>query len=246
MFSIIIPAKNESKNIENTINSIAEHFNNKDFSYEILIIDDWSTDDTAQKVTALEKNDHAHIPVRLIKNTHSKGIGNAIKKGLEEFSGDFVIITMADLSDDPQDMAAYAEIMNEGTYDCCFGDRWSNPNLISDYPKHKLLLNRLANWFIRTLFHLHYKDITNAFKCYSRTTIDGIKPILSHHFNITVELPLKAITRGYSYAVIPTKWRGRKTGVSRLKIQEMGSRYLFIVLYIFLEKTLCKKDYQKR
>lgn len=74
-------------------------------------------------------------------------------------------------------------------------------------------------------------------------TIRGIQPIISHHFNITVELPLKAIIRGYSFTTIPITWENRKHGMSKLKIKEMGSRYLFIILYLWLEKYLSKGDY---
>ena len=71
-------------------------------------------------------------------------------------------------------------------------------------------------------------------------------PLLSKHFNLTVELPLKAIVRGYTYAVVPINWYNRTTGVSKLKIKEMGSRYLFIVLYVWLEKLLSRGDYVKK
>jgi dolichol-phosphate mannosyltransferase len=107
-------------------------------------------------------------------------------------------------------------------------------------------LNRLANWFIKVLFRLNFNDVTNAFKCYRRNVIEGLQPILACHFNLTVELPLKAIVRGYSYAVVPINWYGRQQGVSKLKIKEMGSRYLFIVLYVLLESLLSRGDYRRR
>jgi dolichol-phosphate mannosyltransferase len=75
--------------------------------------------------------------------------------------------------------------------------------------------------------------------------IDGCRPLLSPHFNLTVEIPLKAIVRGYSYAVLPISWRNRKRGQSSLRIEEMGSRYLYIVLNVWLEKLLTKGDYRR-
>jgi hypothetical protein len=116
---------------------------------------------------------------------------------------------------------------------------------VVDYPWLKFVLNRLANWFIKILFGFSLNDTTNAFKCYRRTAIDGARPFLSPHFNLTVELPLKAIARGYSYATIPISWRNRSHGVAKLKIEEMGSRYLFIVLNIWLERMLTKGDYHR-
>ena len=106
------------------------------------------------------------------------------------------------------------------------------------------MLNRLGNWFIQLLFRISCDDISNAFKMYRRSVIAGIQPLLAQHFNLTVELPLKSIVRGYRYAVVPNSWINRTRGASKFKIKEMGSRYFFIVLYCFLEKSLGKGDLQ--
>src|ERR1035438_5116330 len=95
------------------------------------------------------------------------------------------------------------------------------------------------------LFGLNFNDITNAFKCYRREVIAGIQPLISPHFNLTVEMPLKALVRGYSYAVVPITWTSRAAGVSKLKLKEMGSRYLFIGLYLWLGKHLARGDYHR-
>jgi dolichol-phosphate mannosyltransferase len=98
---------------------------------------------------------------------------------------------------------------------------------------------------IRLLFHHGYNDTTNAFKAYRREVIDNIQPLLSNHFNLTVEMPLKAIVRGHSYAIVPVSWANRAHGDSKLGLQEMGSRYLFIALYVFLEHHLSRGDYHR-
>ncbi len=134
----------------------------------------------------------------------------------------------------------------EAGAECVFGSRFMKGGKIIDYPIHKLIMNRMANWFIRTIFMHGLNDTTNAFKCYRREVIEGCQPFLSVHFNLTVELPLKAMIRGYKYDIIPITWTNRQSGVSKLKIREMGSRYLFVVLYCFLERMLCGKDYQRR
>lgn len=242
-FSVLIPCRNEEKNIRATIESIEHELDAKHIHYEILVVNDGSTDNTEQVLLEIIKRDKK---VRVVNNTSPHGIGNAIKKGLEAYQGDSVIIAMADASDDPKDMIKYIQEMENNQLDCCFGSRWIKGARVEGYPVHKLILNRLANWFIKILFQIPYNDVTNAFKCYSRNAIEGIKPILSHHFNVTVEMPLKVIVRGYSYKVVPTHWRQRKVGISSLKIKEMGSRYLFIVLYLWLEKLLAKGDYSKK
>ena len=136
-------------------------------------------------------------------------------------------------------------IPHEG-WDAVFGSRFLKGGGVIDYPAIKLFLTRLANLFIRILFGISLNDTTNAFKAYRRTVIEGCKPLLSAHFNLTVEMPLKAVIRGYSWTVIPISWRNRRSGVAKLKIQEMGSRYLFICLYPWLEKYLSRGDYRSK
>jgi dolichol-phosphate mannosyltransferase len=178
-------------------------------------------------------------------NHGPNGFGYAIRYGLERFSGDCVAVMMSDLSDDPADLVVFYRKMVAENLDCVFGSRFIKGGATYDYPKHKYLINRFANTLIRILVGVKYNDSTNAFKMYRKHTIDGLKPFLSAHFNLTIELPLKAITRGYSWAVVPNSWRNRKAGESNLKIKEMGSRYLFILLYVLIEKYLSRNDYKK-
>lgn len=239
--SVIIPARNEAENLPLTLERIGQAFQDNGRDYEIIVVDDGSTDNTDQVIEQLSRKDER---IRLLRNQPPNGLGSAIKRGLDHYAGDYIMFMMADLSDNPADMLKYVEQLDKG-YDCCFGNRWVQSAKVKGYPTLKLILNRIVNIGISLLFGIRYTDITNGFKCYTRETIEGIKPVLSRHFNITVELPLKAIVRGYSYAVVKTDWCERKKGVSKLKIQEMGSRYTFIIIYVFLEKLLCGSDYKK-
>jgi dolichol-phosphate mannosyltransferase len=240
--SIVIPAHNEDEGIRPTVHKLAATLEAERIPYEILIVNDHSTDRTESVLTELAGD----LPnLRYVNNLKPGGFGYAVRTGLDEFAGDAVCIVMADASDDPKDVVAYYRKLEEG-YECVFGSRFRRGSRVVDYPFHKLLINRLANRFVKSLFRLRLNDTTNAFKCYRREVIEGVQPMLSTHFNITVELPLKAITRGYTYAVVPINWYNRTTGVSKLKIKEMGSRYLFIVLYVWLEKKLSRGDYLRR
>ncbi len=239
--TVLIPARNEEKNIGSTVAGISEAFQRAGKDVEILVVDDGSRDGTGRVVGELGAGDPR---IRVVRNEAPHGIGNAIRFGLEHFTGDWVIIAMADASDDPSNMLDYVREMELGA-DCCFGTRWCRAARVVQYPLHKLLLNRAVNTVIELMFGLRYNDTTNAFKCYSRQAIQGIQPIISHHFNITVELPLKAIVRGFSYSVVPTHWYNRTHGISSLKIEEMGSRYLFIILYVWLEKFFSRGDYRR-
>jgi dolichol-phosphate mannosyltransferase len=238
MLSVIIPARNEEGHIANTVQNLAVALRQAGIVYEILVIDDDSSDGTERILATLS----AHTGVRYINNPPPNGFGLAVRRGLAEFRGEAVAIVMADGSDDPADVIAFYRKL-EGGYDCVFGSRFVRGAHVTDYPKFKLVLNRLANLMIRTLFLVRYNDVTNAFKVYKRSAIAGIQPLLSHHFNLTVELPLKCIIRGYRYTVLPNSWKSRKQGVSNLRIKEMGSRYLFIILYCWLERALSRGDY---
>jgi dolichol-phosphate mannosyltransferase len=152
---------------------------------------------------------------------------------------------MADESDDCRDVVRYWQQLNEG-WDCVFGSRFLKGGGVIDYPKVKWALNRAANLFLKTLFAVRLNDTTNAFKAYRREVIEGCKPLISPHFNLTVELPLKAIVRGFSWTMIPITWRNRRIGQPKFAIREMGSRYLFICLYVWLEKYFSRGDYRKQ
>ncbi|MDA1314777.1 MAG: glycosyltransferase family 2 protein [Acidobacteria bacterium] len=240
--SVVIPARDEEGSIAGTVTSLREVLEREQIAHELIVVDDGSTDATARVVTNLAAEAPA---IRLVVNPGPHGFGWTVRRGLDTFTGDAVAIFMADASDDPQDLVRYFRKIEEG-YECVFGSRFIRGSQIRDYPAHKLLLNRLANSFVRLLFWIPFNDVTNAFKCYRREVIEGTRPLLSHHFNLTVELPLKAIVRGYSYAVIPISWTNRASGMSKLKIKEMDSRYLFIVLYLWLEKMLSRGDYHRR
>jgi dolichol-phosphate mannosyltransferase len=185
------------------------------------------------------------VRVRCIRNDGAHGFGHAVRKGLAVFTGDAVAIVMADGSDDPRDIVLYYRVLEAG-YDCAFGSRFMPGAVVRDYPPVKRIINRVVNAGIRLIFQHGYNDTTNAFKAYRREVIEQLDPLISPHFNLTVEMPLKAITRGFSYAIVPTSWTNRAAGESKLQLQEMGSRYLFIVLYVFLEYHLTRGDYRRR
>ena len=239
MLSVVIPAHNEEGDIAETVQNLTAALGKAGISYEIVVINDNSSDGTERILAALSA---AGIGVRYINNPPPNGFGFAVRRGLAEFRGEAVAIVMADGSDNPADVVAFYRKLESG-YDCIFGSRFVRGGRVIDYPKFKLVLNRLANLIIRTLFVIRYNDVTNAFKVYRRSAIAGIQPLLSHHFNLTVELPLKCIIRGYRYAVLPNSWKARKRGASKLRIKEMSSRYLFIILYCWLERVLSRGDY---
>ncbi len=241
LLSIVIPARDEEGCICNTVEHLDLELRLHNIPHEIIVVDDGSSDQTWPLLTGLQEK----LPqFRPIQNMGQHGFGRAIIRGLDVAKGDAVVIMMADESDDCRDAARYWQKLNEG-YDCVFGSRFVKGGGTIDYPPLKWLLNRLANAFIGFIFRLKLNDTTNAFKAYRRTVIDGCRPLIAPHFNLTIELPLKAIVRGYTWTIIPITWRNRRTGVAKLKIREMGSRYFFICMYVWLEKYFSRGDYEK-
>lgn len=242
LLSVVIPARNEERSIYSTVEHLHLELSLHNVPHEIVVVDDGSTDRTWELLQALEKR----LPeLKPAQNAGLFGFGRAITCGLEHMTGDAVVIMMADESDDCRDVVRYWEELQKG-YDCVFGSRFVKGGGVIDYPWTKLIINRLANTFLQFLFRIKLNDTTNAFKAYRREVIEGCRPLVAPHFNLTVELPLKALVRGYSWISIPITWRNRRTGVAKFQIKEMGSRYLFICLYIWLEKYLSRGDYKKR
>ncbi len=240
--SVVIPAYNEEGSILETVTTLYETLKRENIEHEIVVINDKSDDNTLQILSSMKTS----VPtLAYYTNEGPNGFGFAIRYGLENFSGDCVAIMMADLSDDPSDLVKFYLKMLEGNYDCVFGNRWGKGGKVVDYPQPKLFLNRMINRLISWSIGIKYKDLTNAFKLYKKETINGLKPFLAPHFNLTLELPLKAIVRNYTYTYVPNSWKNRKSGKSKLKIKEMGSRYFFIYLYCVIEKFFSRGDYKK-
>jgi dolichol-phosphate mannosyltransferase len=242
ILSIVIPAYNEEGSIEETLNTLYAKLKDEKIDHEIIVINDNSKDNTLEIITKIQ----LAIPTLVVYTNYGpNGFGYAIRYGLDRFQGDCVAIMMADLSDDPSDLILFYRRLCIGDVDCVFGSRFIKGGKLVDYPFIKLVINRIANFIIQITIGIKYNDATNAFKLYKRNVIKGISPLISPHFNLTIELSLKSIIRGYTYDVIPNKWYNRKEGVSKLKIKEMGSRYFFILVYCFVEKYFSRGDYKK-
>ena len=239
--SVVIPARDEEGSLSSTLEHLSAALRGRSIPHEIVVVDDGSADGTWDLLHRLRATTPELVPVR---NEGPHGFGRAVIRGLDAMTGDAAVVMMADESDSPADAVLYWETLNEG-WDCVFGSRFVAGGRTTGYPRFKLALNRAVNGFIKVLFRIPLNDTTNAFKAYRREAIEGCRPLIAPHFNLTVELPLKAIVRGYSWTVVPISWRNRRAGVAKLKLKEMGSRYLFIILYVWLEKYFSRGDYRR-
>ena len=232
MLSIVVPVRNESENLKGVFDYFSENL--KDISYEVLIINDFSKDDTLKKSKELSSK----LENFKIFDNKKKGLGGAINLGILESSGDNIAIMMADQSDDINDLIKYNNIIKSENYDAVLGSRFLKESKINDYPIQKLILNRIFNFFVKIIFWNSYNDYTNAFKIYKKKALLEIMPLISESFNIFLEIPLKIISRNYRYKIVSINWMGRKKGESKFKIKELGSKYLFTLIYCFIEKSL--------
>jgi len=242
LLSVVIPARNEEGCIAATVEHLHLELRLQRIPHEIVVVDDGSTDTTWSLLQDIQSRIAECKPVQNRPGEH--GFGRAITYGFTCSTGDAVVVMMADESDDVREVVTYWKKLNEG-WDCVFGSRFIKGGGVIDYPRLKLFMNRLVNFGIHVIFRIPLNDTTNAFKAYRRTVIQGCEPIIAPHFNLTVELPLKAIVRGYSWTVVPITWRNRRFGEAKLKLREMGSRYFFICAYVWLEKYFSRGDYKK-
>ena len=233
--SIIIPCHDEENVISNTLAQISDSL--KNIKYEIVLINDFSSDQTYNKFIELSQ-----IYKNLIyKNNIQQGLGGAIITGINASNFEYVCIFMADMSDSMEDLKKYYSLIQLKKLDAVFGSRFIKGSKIINYPKTKLILNRIFNYITKFLFLSDYNDFTNAFKIYKKETLLKLFPIVSENFNVFLELPLKIISRGYSYEIISINWTNRKKGLSKFNTKELTSKYIFTLIYCFLEKNLLKK-----
>ncbi len=234
--SIIIPCKNEEDLIYKNLYKINNKIKKSIKKYQIIIINDFSEDNTLQITKKFAKN----FKNIIVKNNKIKGLGGAINLGIKVSTNKFVCIMMADLSDSPRDLINYYNIISTNKLDAVFGSRFIKGSNLVDYPFRKLIYNRIFNYFVKIFFLSDYNDFTNAFKIYKKQTLRQIGPFISENFNIFLELPLKIIIRKKSYKIIPISWKNRKKGVSKFKVKELSSKYFFTFLNCFIEKILIR------
>jgi dolichol-phosphate mannosyltransferase len=238
LYSIVIPAYNESKNIVETVPRLALALRNEEIPFELVIVNDNSIDDTGEIVGQLQ---HDYPEINLVSNPMPGGFGRAIRCGLENIQGDVVAIVMADLSDSPDDVVRCYRTIEEG-WDCVFGSRFTSGSSVSNYPFVKLVIQRVVNNAIRIMFMTTLNDMTNAFKVYRRHVINDVSPLRAAHFNITIELSLSTLIRNYAIKQIPISWEGRTWGQSNLRLRAMGRRYLATLMKLWFERWLIVDD----
>ena len=235
MLSILIPLRDEFDNLDNIVGKFDQNL--QSINYEVIFVNDFSSDNTLQKAKTISSKKKNYK----VYDNQKKGLGGALNLGIEKTQGEYTCIMMADLSDDIDDLKVYYKKISQNEHDAIFGSRFMRSSKVKDYPLNKLILNRIFNFFVKVLFLNKYNDFTNAFKIYRSDILKSFIPLISESFNIFLEMPLKIISRGYKYEIIPINWYNRKKGKAKFNIKELRSKYLFTLIYCFIEKTLLSK-----
>ncbi len=235
MLSILIPLRDESDNLDNIVGRFDQDL--QSINYEVIFVNDFSSDNTLQKAKTISSKKKNYK----VYDNQKKGLGGALNLGIEKAQGEYTCIMMADLSDDIDDLKVYYKKISQNEHDAIFGSRFMRSSKVKDYPLNKLILNRIFNFFVKVLFLNKYNDFTNAFKIYRSDILKSFIPLISESFNIFLEMPLKIISRGYKYEIIPINWYNRKKGKAKFNMKELRSKYLFTLIYCFIEKILLNK-----
>jgi len=213
-----MPIRNEKENIVQTLNILKSEL--KQIDYELVIINDFSTDSSLELVESQKKN----YPQVSLFNNETKGLGGAIVLGIKKSRGNLICIMMSDLSDNINDLQKYYKLIQDENVDAIFGSRFISGSKINGYPKKKLILNRIFNFFTKLIFFSDYNDFTNAFKIYKKKAILETFPLVSESYNIFLEIPLKIISRKLKYKIIPISWENRKLGKSKFIIKGRNNK----------------------
>ena len=226
---IIIPVYNEQDNIEATLLDIEQKVHTP---HRIYIVYDFDLDNTLPVIKKMQQNG---LPIELLKNS-SSGVANAIKTGLRNASGDYLLVTMADLSDDYSIVDKMYQLMTQG-YDIVCGSRYMKGGKQIGGPFFKKLLSRTAGLSLKYLAGLPVHDATNSFKLYGKSMADSIDIQSENGFEIGMEIVVKAHFAGYKIAELPCTWTDRQAGRSRFRIFKWMPKYLKWYFYA-LKRTL--------
>jgi dolichol-phosphate mannosyltransferase len=240
-YSILIPCFNEQDVIGQTVVLLIDELNKYGFRYEILCVNNASTDNTEQVLISLSQR---YSCCRYVNTPKIPGYGVAVRWGLEHYRGQSVVIIMADGSESPNDVARFFKKIDDG-YECAFGSRFTGTAVVEGYPRIKLIINRLGNKLIAWLVGSSYNDFTNGFKCYSRATIDGIKPLYSEKFNLTIEMSINTVILKPKIAILENSWRDRSEGISKFNLLGQSTLYLKTLAYCYFRWKIQGRTWQE-
>lgn len=239
--SFVIPLHNEERNTGPMLERLINWQKKQSFSVEIIAVNDKSTDQTAAILEKYQQRYEFIKPLHRKKDTEAPGntMGNALKDGTKKASGDIIIWTMGDLSDD---IKTYGEIIKkiQAGYDLVFASRYMPGGSKGNLDKLKAFLSSNGTFIARILFAIPVHDITNAFRGFKKEVFIVSKPH-QQDFSISPEFAIRAHLNGYKLGEVPTIYYNRIEGVSNFKLFNMTMSYLQTFFYLFISHYIKHK-----
>jgi dolichol-phosphate mannosyltransferase len=228
--SIVVPVFNEAENFPNTYQAIKKHIKN---DHQILVVYDFDEDTTVPVAKKLAKKDPN---LKLIKNTIGRGPLNALKSGFKAVKSGPILVVMADLSDDLNDVAAMLKLYEQGADIVC-GSRYMRGGKQVGGPFIKRTLSRLAGVSLHYIRRIPTHDITNNFRLYDSGFLRSIEIESKRGFSVAMEITVKAFLEGKKIAEVPTTWKDRVEGEANFKLFNWLPEYLKWYFYAFQPKA---------
>ena len=222
--TIVIPTRNEAGSISNCINAVIIALEHR-IQYEILILDDNSSDGTKEMVSKLSTQNPS---VKLVNRVPPYGFGNSISDGIQRAKGNVVVIMMGDLSDDPKFLLSMKEKIGSGC-DVVNGSRFIKGSKIYSYPILKYISNRLFNIAVMVGLLTPTTDTSTNFKAFRTAKAQKIN-LTSNGFEIGAELMLRMLISGAKICEIPVTWSDRTSGQAKFKLHHTFINYFLLFL----------------
>jgi len=207
-YSIVIPAYNESERIALTLERVLAHVRERNWSAEVLVVNDGSSDSTADIVRRFAAQ---HGNLALIENPGNRGKGYSVRNGMLHASGEVVLFSDADLSSPIEEADKLFAALAAGA-DVAIGSRWLRTELQTQrQPLHRQLLGRVFNLLLRVVLGLHYRDTQCGFKAFTRRATHLIFP-LQHieRWGFDPEILFLAHKFGLKVQEVPVQWAHRE------------------------------------
>jgi dolichol-phosphate mannosyltransferase len=217
--AIVLPVYNEGEAVEPVLRALSSGVRTP---HELVVVYDFDADTTVPVVTRLA----AEIPgLRGLRNDLGRGVLNAMKAGIAGTTAPYVLISMADGSDEPGVVDPMVGLARAGA-DVVAASRYMRGGRQVGGPPLKRLLSRTAgltlHWFAGVPTH----DPTNNFKLYTRRFLEATTIESTAGFELALELTVKATLAGRTVAEVPTTWRDRTAGQSNFKLRKWLPHYL--------------------
>jgi len=217
--SIVMPVFKEGEAIVPAVQALTRDVHT---AHEILVVYDFDEDPTVPVIARLA----GELPtVRGLRNDLGRGVLNAMKAGIAAGRGDYVLITMADGSDEPGIVDGMVDLARAGA-DLVAASRYMPGGRQIGGPLVKRLMSRTAGLTLHWFAGVRTHDPTNNFKVYARRFLDGVSIESEAGFELALELTVKATLDGRPVAEVPTTWRDRTAGQSNFKLRKWLPHYL--------------------